>query len=126
MMLAVTLEGACVYWMCGHPRPYATTESSLNFVGEWTGLALPQGWLLGALLALIYRVTAMFFPPRSWTDNEVLQYQRALLRLWSWAIRLVPMQGLALCLGRAAGSSSCGIRMPTATIIPLCSKALRS
>ena len=102
MMLAVTLEGACVYWMYGHPHLYAMPDSSLNFVGEWTGLALPQGWLLGALLVLIYRVTAMFIPPRRWADNEFLQNRRAFLRLWRWAMALVVVQGLALFLGRAA------------------------
>ena len=103
MMLAVTLEGAWVYWMCGHPRPYATTEGSLNFVGEWTGLALPQGWLLGAFV-LIYCVTAMFVPPGRWTDNEFLHNRRAFLRLWRWAMALVAMQGLTLFLGRAAAT----------------------
>jgi hypothetical protein len=102
MMLAVTLEVACVYWMCGHPHLYATTEGSLNFLGQWTGLALPQGWLLGALLVLIYRVTVMFIPPRRWTDNEFLQNRRAFLRLWRRAMALAAMQGLALFLGRAA------------------------
>jgi hypothetical protein len=105
MILVVTLEGACVYWMCGNPRPYAMSGSSLNFVGEWTGLALPQGWLLGALLVLIYRVTAMFIPPRRWDDNDFLQNRRAFLRLWRWAMALVAMQGLALFLGRAAAAS---------------------
>lgn len=102
MMLAVTLEGACVYWMYGHPHPYAMPAGSLNFVGEWTGLALPQGWLLGALLLLIYRLTAMFIPPRRWTDNEFLQNRQAFLRLWRWAMALVVVQGLALFLGRTA------------------------
>ena len=105
MILAVTLEGACVYWISGHARVHATTEGSLNFVGEWTGFALPQGWLLGALLVLIYRITAMFIPPRRWTDNEFLQNRRAFLRLWRWAMALVAMQGLALFLGRAAAAS---------------------
>ena len=105
MILAVTLEGACVCWMCGNPRLCATTDGSLNFVGEWTGLALPQGWLLGALLVLIYRLAAMFIPPRWWTDNEFLQNRRTFLRLWRWAMALVAMQGLALFLGRAAAAS---------------------
>jgi hypothetical protein len=102
MMLAVTLEGACVYWMCRHANLSAIPDSLLNFVGEWTSLALPQGWVLGALLVLIYRVTAMFNPPRHVTDNEFLQNRRAFLRLWCWAMALVVMQGFALFLGRAA------------------------
>jgi hypothetical protein len=102
MILAVTLEGVCVYWLCGHSRPSAILDSSLNFVGEWTGSALPQGWLLGALLALIYRVTAMFMPPSCWGDNDFRQNRRAFLRSWRWTIAIAAMQGLALLLGRAA------------------------
>lgn len=105
MMLAVTLEGACVYWMCGHSRPSAISDSSLNFVSEWTGAALPQGWLLGALLALIYRVTAMFIPPRRWGENDFLQNRQVFLRSWRWAMAIVAIQGLALFLGRAASTS---------------------
>lgn len=101
MILAVTLEGACVYWMFGHSHPYPTPDNSLNFVGEWTGLALPQGWMLGALLVLLYRVLVMFVPPRRWTGNEFLQNRRDFLRLWRWAMALVAMQGLALFLERA-------------------------
>src|SRR6202023_575200 len=103
-----------------------TTEGSLNFVGQWTGLALPQGWLLGALLVLIYRVTAMFVPPRRWTDTEFLQNRRAFLRLWRWAMALVAMQGLTLFLGRAAAALLSGTPIPNATIIPPSSKHTRS
>jgi hypothetical protein len=105
MILAVTLEVACVYWMCGQVRPSAMSDSSLNFVGEWTSPALPQGWLLGELLVLIYRVTAMFIPPRRWGDNEFLQNRLAFLRLWHWAMALIAMQALALLLARAAATS---------------------
>ena len=101
MILAVTLDGACVYWMFGHPRLYHTPFNSLNSVGEWTGPALPQGWLLGALLVLVYRVFVMFVPPSAETDNEFLQNRRSFLRLWRWAMTLVVIQGLALFLRRA-------------------------
>jgi hypothetical protein len=102
MILAVTLEGACVYWICGHSRSTAISDGSLNFVGEWTGSALPQGWLLGALLALIYRLTAMFMPPSCWGDHDIRQNRQAFLRSWRWTIAIVAMQALALFLGRAA------------------------
>lgn len=105
MMLAVTLEGACAYWMSGHWTLHPTPDSSLNFVGEWTGLALPQGWLLGALLVLIYRVAVMLIPPKRWTHNEILRNQRAFLPLWRWVMALVAMQGLALYLERLAATS---------------------
>src|SRR5581483_4261758 len=70
MILAIILEGAVVYWLFGLSPVHATPDGSLNGVGEWTGFALPQGWLFGALLVLIYRVTAMLIPPRCWTDSE--------------------------------------------------------
>jgi hypothetical protein len=105
MMLVIILEGACVDWMCGHPRLYTTTEGAYTFVGEWTGLTLPQGWVIGASLVLIYRVTAMFIPPRRWGDKEFSQNRRDFLHLWRCAMALVAMQGLALFLGRAAAAS---------------------
>ena len=101
MILAVTLEGACVYWMFGPPRLYPTPDNSLNLVGEWTGLALPQGWLLGALHELSDRLLVMFVPRRTGTVNELLQNRRSFLRLWRLAMALLAMQGLALFLGRA-------------------------
>jgi len=106
MMLAVTLEGACVYWMSGHSVLHRTPDSSLSFMrGEWTGFALPQGWLLGALLVLIYRMTVMLLPPKRWGHNDLLHNQRAFLRLWRWVMALVAMQGLALYLERIVASS---------------------
>jgi hypothetical protein len=106
MMLAVTLEGACVYWMSGHSVRYPTADSSLSFAGgEWTGFALPQGWLLGALLVLIYRITVMLRPPKRWGHDDLLHNQRAFLRLWRWAMALVAMQGLALYLERVVATS---------------------
>jgi hypothetical protein len=99
MMLAVMLEGACVYWMWGHPTLDYAPASSRNFVGQWTGFALPQGWL-GALLVLIYRVTVMFLLPKRWGHNELLHNRRAFLRLWRWAMALLVVQGVALYLGQ--------------------------
>jgi hypothetical protein len=104
MMLAVILEGSVVYWMFGH-RPASTPpESSFNLVQEWSGAVLPQGWLLGALLALIYRLSVMLVPPRRWTANEFLRNRRAFVRLWRWVLALVTMQALVLFLGHASAS----------------------
>jgi hypothetical protein len=69
-----------------------------------TGLALPQGWLLGAVLVLIYRVMAMFIPPADWTDGEWLHNRWAFVRLWSLAIAMVSMQALLHFLDKAATS----------------------
>ena len=102
MLLVIVVEGAWVYWMFGHLPVYATAGRSLNVVGAWTGLALPQGWLLGAVLVLFYRVVAMFIPPARWTDRESSNNRRAFVRLWSLAIGLVSMPALLLFLDKAA------------------------
>jgi len=102
MMLAIILEGAFVYWMCRQRFVLATHDRPLNVAGEWTGLALPQGWLLGALLVLIYRVTAMFIPPTGWTGDAIQHNRRAFVRLWCLAMALAVMQGLLFLLGNRA------------------------
>lgn len=102
MLLVIVVEGARVYWMFGHIPVYATAGRSLNVVGVWTGFALPQGWLLGAVLVLFYRVVAMFIPPARWTDRESSNNRRAFMRLWSVAIALVSIQALLLFLDKAA------------------------
>ncbi len=105
MMLVIFVEGAFVYWLFRHPPVYATVSRSLSVVGEWTGLALPQGWLLGAVLVLIYCLVAVFIPPVGWTDSESLHNRRAFVRLWCLAIALASMQGLLFFLGNAAAAS---------------------
>jgi len=102
MLLVIVVEGAWVYWMFGLLPVCATAGRSLNVVGAWTGFALPQGWLLGAVLVLVYRVVAMFIPPACWTDRESSNNRRAFVRLWSLAIGLVSMQALLLFLDKAA------------------------
>jgi hypothetical protein len=104
MLLVIVVEGAWVYWIFGHSPMYATAGRSLNVVGAWTGLALPQGWLLGAVLVLIYRLVPMFIPPARWTDRESSNNRRAFLRLWRLAIAMVSMQALLLFLDKAATS----------------------
>ena len=104
MMLAIILEGSVVYWMFGHPRSSTLPESSFNLVHEWSGAVLPQGWLLGALLVLMYRVSVMLVPPTRWTANESLHNRQAFVRLWRWVLALVTMQALVLFLGHASAS----------------------
>ncbi len=99
MMLAIILEGGFVYWVCRSPFLLANHDKTLNVAGEWTGFALPQGWLLGALLVLIYRLTAIFIPPTSWTTDEIQRNRRAFVRLWCLAMAVAAMQGLLFLLG---------------------------
>lgn len=102
MMLAIILEGAFVYWMCRSPFVLPTPDTPLNVAGEWTGCALPQGWLLGAFIVLIYRLTAIFTPPTSWTTDEIQRNRRAFVRLWCLAMAVAAMQGLLFFFGNRA------------------------
>jgi len=106
MLLVIVVEGAWVYWIFGHIPVYAPAGRSLNVVGAgaWTGLALPQGWLLGAVVVLVCRVIAMFIPPADWTDGEWFHNRRAFVRLWSLAVAMVSMQILLHILDKAATS----------------------
>lgn len=102
MMLAVVVEAAFAYWLFGHRLVRTTPDSPLNFVGEWTGVALPQAWLVGALVALFYRVSAMFIRPADWTGDDLDHNRRTFVRLWCLAMTLAAMQGLLVLRGRAA------------------------
>lgn len=105
MMLAVTLEGAVVYWLFGHSLVHATPDGSFNVVREWTGFALPQAWLFGALLVLVHRVTAMLIPPNCWTESELMHNRQAFVRMWCLAMALVAMQGVLFLLGNLSAAS---------------------
>jgi hypothetical protein len=105
MMMAVILEGAVVDWLSGHSPVHATPNGSLRVVGKWTGFALPQGWLFGAFLVLVYRLTAMVAPPKCWSDSELVHNRRAFIRLWCVAMALVAMQGLPFLFPNISAAS---------------------
>jgi hypothetical protein len=101
MLLAVVFEAGIVYWISKHP---ASPSASFSLAGEWTGVALPQGWLFGALLVLAYRLTAICIEPLNCAHSEARHNRQAFLRLWRWTIVLIGMQGLVLFLGRSVVS----------------------
>ncbi len=100
MMLAITLEGACVYWLGTAGIMRAPSGTSVNLVGQWTAATLPLCWLLGALAVLIYRTLVMVVPPKTWGYVEVCNNRRAFLRLWPWAVAVGAVQMGALYLDR--------------------------
>jgi hypothetical protein len=101
LLLAIILEGACVYWLgAARPMPPSAGIQSPNLVGQWTAATLPQCWLLGALLVLFYRVSAMLIPPQSWGRAEAQSNRRAFLRLWCWTAALGALQVGALYMDR--------------------------
>ena len=99
MLLAIVLEAGIVYWISKHP---ANLSPSFSVAGEWTGIALPQGWLFGALLVLAYRLTAIC--TLNYVHSEARHNRQAFLRLWRWTIALIGMQGLVLFVGRSVAS----------------------
>jgi hypothetical protein len=100
MMLAILLEAAFVYWLFEHGLVHVVPHKQLDTVSGWTGLALPQGWLLGALPVLCYRLALMIITPETWTPEEFTCNRWAFIRLWRWVIGLIAIQGVALFLAR--------------------------
>ena len=105
-MMAIITEGACVYWMWTHGdlRPGTSTvltqvASPTNLVGQWTGTTLPQCWILGAILVLLYRVGRMVAPPAGWDRDAKLGNRQAFMRVWRWVMALTLVEGFALYLG---------------------------
>ena len=101
MLMAVVFEAGIVYWISKHP---ASPPASFSLAGEWTGIALPQGWLFGALLVLAYRLTAICVEPPNCAHSEARHNRQAFLCLWRWTIALIGMQGLVLFVGRSVAS----------------------
>jgi hypothetical protein len=101
MLLAIVLEAEIVYWISKHP---ANPSASFSLAGEWTGVALPQGWLFGALLVLAYRLIGIWLHPLNCAHSEARHNRQAFLRLWRWTIALIGMQGLVLFVGRSVAS----------------------
>ena len=103
MLLAITLEGACVYWLWlpGTLRAQAGTQASV--VGQWTAATLPQCWLLGAVVVLLYRIVVLLMPGRSPDVDGLLHNRKAFVRLWRWVMAVGCVQMCALYLDRVAG-----------------------
>ncbi len=102
MMLAITLEAACVYWLALPGVLHLSAGNSLTVVGQWTAATLPQCWLLGALAVLLYRTVVMVVRPKTWDSVEILHNRRAFVRLWRWAVAVGAVQMGALYLDRVA------------------------
>jgi len=100
MLLAITLEGACVYWLWlpGTARAHSGTQASL--VDQWTAATLPQCWLLGAVAVLIYRIVLMLVPRTTWDLDDCLHNRRAFVRLWRWVVAVAAVQMCAVYLDR--------------------------
>lgn len=99
MLLAIVLEGACVYRL-GAPTLQLHSGEPGALVVEWTACTLPQYWLLGALAVLLYRIVFMVVPPRGWGQSESQNNRSAFVRLWRWTVAIGTVQMAVLYLDR--------------------------
>jgi hypothetical protein len=105
-LLAIVLEGACVWWMWVHEslRPWASASpadltDAANVTGIWTGSAFPQCGILCGLIVLLFRLGQMLRPPTTWDDRTKAQNRHAFLRLWRFVVALMLVEGFTLYVG---------------------------
>ena len=99
MMLAVTLDCAFAYWVWKHVGSASVpTLDPLAPLREQMSFALPEGWLLAALVVLICQVVALLSPQQE-RRRDLRHKQRAFMRLWGWAMALLIALGVAIHLG---------------------------
>ena len=100
MLVVLATEAACVYWLplMGTARGPAANVSSI--AAPWTTATLPQCWMLGALIMLIYRIILLSTKPAS--PVEASENRCAFVRLWRWTAIVGCAQMLAVFLDRIA------------------------
>ncbi len=101
MMLPVIVDAA-VYWTCPHQGNADASNLSFTSVGEWAGLPLPHGWLVGPFWVLAYHALTTFIASAGPTNQISSRTWLSFIRLWSIAVILV--QELGIFLGRAVAS----------------------
>lgn len=99
MLIALTMGGACMHGprLMGAAAVHSGTPSTI--VGPWTAPTLPQCWLLGAVLLLLYRIAVLVGLANS-VDSP--QDRRAIVRLWCWTVAAGSAQIAAIYLERVA------------------------
>jgi len=102
MLLAITLEGACVYWLWLPGTVHAHSDNQVTLVGQWTAATLPQCWLLGAVVVLVYRAVLMLMSCQTLDVDHLLHNRKAFVRLWRWVMVVGTVQMCVLYLDRVA------------------------
>ncbi len=75
-------------------------SASPALVGEWTAATLPQFWLLGAVIVLMWRLSVILYHPQSLRAGELAHHRRAFLRLWACVVAVGAVQISVLYLDR--------------------------
>lgn len=81
-----------------------TSNLSFISVGEWTGIALRQAWLLGACWVLAYRAVTTFTAPADATNQIFSRTCLSFIRLWRWTVAVIIVKKLGIFLRRAVAS----------------------
>ena len=98
IVLVVAMEASCVHAIWCHPSLHRLPAVSMPIYGYWISPTLPQCWLIGGLLFLIYRLIEAVLRLRARDNSGPRVNGKSLLRQWTWLIALAVMQGCALYL----------------------------
>jgi hypothetical protein len=91
-----------VYWLWLPGTVRAHSETQVTLVGQWTASTLPQCWLLGAVVVLVYRAVLMLMSRQTLDVDHVLHNRKAFVRLWRWVMVVGTVQMCVLYLDRVA------------------------
>ncbi len=98
IVLVVAMEASCVHAIWCHSSLHRLPAVSMPIYGYWISPTLPQCWLIGGLLFLIYRLIEAVLRLRARDNSGSRVNGKSLLRQWTWLIALAVMQGCALYL----------------------------
>src|SRR5260370_19160341 len=93
IVLVVAMEASCVYAIWFHPSLHRLPTVALPIYGYWMSPTLPQCWLIGGLLILIYRLIEAVLPPRTLDSSGTLVNGKSLLGHLASLIPLAVMPG---------------------------------
>jgi hypothetical protein len=103
-VLPIVLERALVCRVFQDRVKALASNPPFTDVGEWTGTALLQAWLLGAIFVVVYPAVTFIITRVIWTNQMFSRTWRAFVRLRHWTIAMIVMQELVLFLNRAFAS----------------------
>jgi hypothetical protein len=102
VVVVVAVEAACIYAICYRPSLHKLPAVSVPSYGYWISPTLPQCWILGGVLVLLYRLIPPAALRRGLTSRGNWVNRKLLMRHWALLIALAIMQACALYLDYSA------------------------
>lgn len=90
-LAVVALEVFSVHWLVAGIRTNPQPDLPVDVLSQWTALTLPQCWMLGAVVALLYYSFAILLFAKT-RDDIWLRNRYRFLRLWRWAMAVGAVQ----------------------------------